>query len=181
MKSLSKIVIVLGLSALVTSCADKSSPNYQYFPDMYESVGYETYVESPAFANGKSAQMIPNGAVKRGFEPYEYPNTNEGYLLAKSNLKSPLDSLSNNSKKAAELYTIYCAICHGDKGDGQGGLVKKEKFLGVPSYADRDITEGSTFHVVTYGMNAMGSHANQLTQEERWMVSSYVMKLKSEL
>ncbi len=181
MKSLSKIVIVLGFSAFVTSCADKNSPNYQYFPDMYESVGYETYSESKAFENGKEAQLVPEGAVKRGFQPYEYPNTNEGYLAAKANLKSPLDSIAKTSDKGAQLYGIYCAICHGEKGNGQGNLVKREKFLGVPSYADREITEGSTFHVVTYGLNAMGSHANQLTQEERWMVSAYVMKLKSEL
>jgi len=61
-------------------------------------------------------------------------------------------------EKGKALYNIYCAICHGDSGDGKGNLVKKEKFLGVPSYADRDITEGSIYHVITYGMNAMGSH-----------------------
>ena len=181
MKSLSKIVIVLGLSALVTSCADKDSPNYQYYPDMYESIGYETYAESHAFANGKEAQLVPEGAVKRGFDVYEFPNTNEGYNLAKLNSKSPLDSIAKSSDKGVQLFNIYCAICHGEKGDGQGNLVKREKFLGVPSYADREITEGSVFHVVTFGLNSMGSHANQLTQEERWIVSAYVMKLKSEL
>jgi mono/diheme cytochrome c family protein len=181
MKSLSKIIIVLGLSAFVASCADKNSPNYQYFPDMYEPIGYETYGESDAFANGKEAQEVPKGAVKRGFEPYDYANTNEGYALAKANLKSPLDASKIDEAKAAELYVIYCAICHGDNGNGQGNLVKREKILGVPSYADREITEGSTYHVLTYGLNSMGSYANQLTQEERWMVSAYVMKLKSEL
>ena len=181
MKSLNKIVIVLGLSALVTSCSNTSSPNYQYFPNMYEPVGYETYGESDAFANGKEGQEIPKGAVKRGFEPYDIPNTTEGYTMARATLMSPLDSVAKNSDKGPQLYAIYCAICHGEKGDGQGNLVKREKFLGVPSYAARDISEGSVFHVVTYGLNAMGSHANQLSQEERWMVSSYVMKLKSEL
>jgi cytochrome c1 len=181
MKSLSKIVIVLGLAAFVTSCADKNSPNYQYFPDMYESIGYETYAESDAFANGKEAQEVPVGAVKRGFTPYEYANTNEGYAMAKVNSKSPLDSITRNSDKGAQLYAIYCAICHGEKGNGQGNLVKREKILGVPSYADREITEGSTYHVMTYGINSMGAYSNQLTQEERWMVATYVMKLKSEL
>jgi hypothetical protein len=38
----------------------------------------------------------------------------------------------------------------------------REKFLGVPSYKDRVITEGSIFHIVTYGINSMGSHANQV-------------------
>lgn len=181
MKSLSKIVTVLGLSVLVTSCADTNSPNYQYFPDMYQSVGYETYSESAAFANGKEAQLVPAGTIKRGFNSYDYPNTIEGYDLAKANSKSPLDSIAKNSEKGGQLYNIYCAICHGEKGDGQGLLVKREKFLGIPNYADREITEGSVYHVVTYGLNAMGSHANQMTQEERWMVSAYVMKLKSEL
>lgn len=181
MKSLSKIVTVLGFAALLSSCADTNRPNYQYFPNMYESVGYETYSESSAFANGKEGQLVPEGAVKRGFQPYEYPNTNEGYELAKANLKSPLDSISKSSDEGAQLYNIYCAICHGEGGNGQGNLVKREKFLGVPSYADREITEGSIFHVVTYGLNSMGSHANQLSQKERWMVAAYVIKLKSEL
>ena len=84
-------------------------------------------------------------------------------------------------KKAEELYVIYCAICHGNTGDGKGKLVTQGKFLGVPSYADRVINEGSINHVINYGLNSMGSYATQLNQEERWMVSAYVMKLKSEL
>jgi len=35
--------------------------------------------------------------------------------------------------------------------------------------------------VVTYGLNSMGSHANQLSQTERWLVAAYVMQLKSKL
>jgi len=181
MKSLYKIVTVFGLSVLVLSCGDSNTPASQYFPNMFQSVGYETYSESNAFANGQEAQNVPAGAVKRGFEPYDYPNTNEGYAAAKANLKSPLDSLAYDDKKAKELYDIYCAICHGENGNGQGNLVKREKILGVPSYADREITEGSIYHVLTYGLNSMGAYSNQLTQKERWMVSAYVLKLKSEL
>ena len=181
MKSLNKIIVVLGLSTLALSCADANTRASQYFPNMFESVGYETYAETDAFTNGNEAQEVPVGAVKRGFTPYDYANTNEGYALAKANLKSPLDSTKVDSAKAAELYVIYCAICHGDKGNGQGNLVKREKILGIPSYADREITEGSIYHVLTYGLNSMGAYSNQLTQEERWMVSAYVLKLKSEL
>lgn len=181
MKSLNKIVILLGLSALVTSCHDKGSPNYQYFPNMYESTGYETYSESGAFKNGKEGQLPPDGTIKRGFVPYEYPNTTAGYDAAKAGLKSPLDSTAVDYDKAGQLFNIYCAICHGDKGDGKGNLAKREKLLGIPSYKDRVITEGSIFHVQTYGLNAMGSYANQLDTHERWLVAAYVMKLKSEL
>ena len=181
MKSLYKIVAVVGLSFMATSCFDKAKPNYQFFPNMYEAVSYETYSEHNVFKGGVEAQVPAKGSIKRGFVPYEIPNTPEGYALAKASLKSPLDSLSINQDKAKELYTIYCGICHGDKGDGKGNLVVKEKFLGVPSYKDREITDGSIFHVVTYGLNSMGSHANQLSQEERWVVADYVLKLKAGL
>jgi hypothetical protein len=62
-----------------------------------------------------------------------------------------------------------------------GVLVMREKFLGVPSYKDRVITEGSIFHIVTYGINSMGSHANQVDAHERWLIADYVLKLKSKL
>lgn len=181
MKSLQKIVVVVGVTLALVSCQDKSKPNYQFFPNMYESVGYETYAESDAFKNGKVGQLPADGSIKRGFVPYEIPNTTEGYEQAKATLKSPLSADMLKPEAGKELYGIYCAVCHGDKGDGKGILVKREKFLGVPSYADRVITDGSIYHVVTYGLNSMGSHANQLTQEERWQVADYVLKLKSEL
>ena len=63
-------------------------------------------------------------------------------------------------------------------------LIKLLTILVVSQYTfgqDRVITTGSIFHVVTYGLNSMGSHANQLSKEERWQVADYVMKLKSEL
>ena len=181
MKSVYKITLLFGITILVSSCHNNAAPNYQYFPNMYESVGYETYSESDAFKNGIEAQLPAEGTVNRGFEPFEYENSTEGYELAKANLKSPLDSLSRNHEKAKELFEIYCATCHGNNGNGNGKLVEREKFLGVPSYKDRVITEGSIYHVITYGLNSMGSHANQLSPQERWLVTDYVLKLKSEL
>ena len=182
MKTIYKITILLGLSALVTSCHDNLKPNYQYMPNMYEPVSYNTYSESNAFKNGKEGQLPAEGSLNRGFEVYEYENSTAGYDLAKANLKSPIDTLSTEDMdKAKGLYEIYCAICHGNGGNGQGKLVTQGKFLGVPSYKDRVITTGSVFHVQTYGLNSMGSYANQLNAHERWLVATYVMKLKSEL
>jgi len=187
MKSLFKITFLFGLIGSFASCSDTKSPNYQFFPNMYESVGYESYAESEAFngknqLNGQTAQMPVEGSVKRGFEIYDYENTTAGYELAKANMLSPLDSISEKEAiKGKELYGIYCAICHGETGNGIGKLVEREKFLGVPSYADRVITEGSVYHVITFGLNSMGSHANQLSQHERWLVTDYVLQLKSKL
>ncbi len=185
MKSILNILTLVGASLLMTSCFDKSAPNYQLFPNMYEPVSYETYGESEVFNSptgekGKVSQIPPAGTIKQGFVPYEIPNTPEGYEASKTNV-SPLTADQIDAERGKELFTIYCAICHGEGGDGKGNLVKREKFLGVPSYKDRVITTGSVFHVATYGLNSMGSHANQLSKEERWQVADYVMKLKSEL
>ncbi|MFG4001328.1 c-type cytochrome [Flavobacterium aquidurense] len=181
MKRIYKITLLVGITILVSSCHNTSAPNYQYFPNMYESLAYETYAEAKVFKGGKEGQLPAEGSINRGFEPYDYENSTAGYELAKANLKSPLDSIERNSGKGKELFEIYCMSCHGATGNGKGKLVEREKFLGVPSYKDREITEGSIFHVETYGLNAMGSHANQLSAHERWLVADYVLKLKSQL
>ena len=148
---------------------------------MYESVGYKTYQESDAFPNGIQAQLPVEGSVPRGWQPYEYEDSNEGYESAKLNLKSPLIQNDENLKNGKKMYDIYCSVCHGSKGDGQGILMEREKFLGIPSYADRDITEGSIYHVLMHGINLMGSHAGQVNDEERWQIAQYVLKLKKDL
>lgn len=186
MKSLLKITFVFGIVVSFSSCKDNLKPNYQYMPNMYESAAYETYSESDAFNSptglkGKEGQLPAEGSIKRGFVPYEIPNTTEGYDFSKTITTSPLDGKEVDIKKAEELYGIYCAICHGETGNGMGKLVKQEKLLGVPSYKDRQVTVGSIFHVQTYGLNSMGSYANQLSQQERWMIAAYVLELKSKL
>ena len=175
------ILLFVLSSLLLVSCFDASKPNYQYFPNMYESVGYETYAESNAFTNGIEAQLPASGSVARGWAPYDYPDTNDGYEDAKANLISPLDQTDAHRAEGKELYGVYCAVCHGSKGDGQGILMTREKFLGIPSYADRDISEGSIYHVLMYGKNAMGSHAGQVNATERWQIAQHVMYLRNEL
>ncbi len=182
MKSLVKIIVV-ALVLVSFSCKKDSAPNYQYMPNMYEPVGYETYGENVLYENGMEARTPAPGSIPRGFVPFDIENSTEGYELAKATLKSPLDSTAVDLEKGKELYDIYCAICHGNKGNGQGKLVKREKILGIPSYDDagRAINEGSIYHTIYYGKNSMGSYANQLNEQERWQVVSYVLKLKADL
>ena len=181
----SLFIAFIGFVVLVMSaCQDTRQPNYQYMPNMYEPVGYETYQEVPWLTDGSEALLPADNTVPRGKKPYVFENNLEGKELSRANL-SPLDSTmqAKNLEAGAALYGIYCAICHGNKGDGQGNLVKREKILGVPSYADqgRNINVGSTYHVIYYGQNAMGSYAGQLNETERWQVAEYVMKLKEDL
>ena len=172
------------LFILLQSCwGEKGEPNYEYMPNMYEPLSYEAYSENFIYKDNLSARVPVEGTIPRGYSLYEYEDTNEGYDLAKKELANPFSFIQKDLLKAKELYTIHCGICHGAKGAGQGILVKREKILGVPSYADpgRAITSGSTYHVIYYGKNSMGSYANQLNEKERWLVTDYVMKLKSDL
>lgn len=183
MKRLFNIGLLLFSASLTVGCFNKDDRNYQYFPNMYESVGYEAYGSYEAFENGQEAKLPVEGTIPRGWKPYGYENSNEGYQLAKSELTNPLAYTEDNVNKGKELYTIYCAICHGDKGDGKGTLAQREKILGIPAYNDagRAITEGSVYHVMYYGLNTMGSYAAQTNEEERWQIDHYVMSLKRKL
>lgn len=171
------------LGFAVVSCQDKEDPNYQYMPDMYESVGYETYGEYDVFEKGQEAKLPVEESVPRGWMPYDFQNNLDGAADAKANLKNPLTYTMENHAAGKQLYTIYCAVCHGDNGAGKGILVEREKILGVPSYDDagRAITEGSVYHVMYYGLNNMGSYASQTSIEERWQIDHYVMSLKDKL
>lgn len=186
MKNIFKIAIVLIAIVSLGSCQNDNKPNYQYMPNMYESVGYEAYGDYEVFepVTGGSSAMIPaDGSIARGWMPYEIENTPEGKAFAKANLKNKVPFTEETEAKGKELYEIYCSICHGKKGDGVGYLVEREKILGVPAYNDagRAITEGSIYHVMYYGINSMGSYASQMTEEEMWMVDHYVMSLKDKL
>ncbi|MEM9678690.1 MAG: cytochrome c [Bacteroidota bacterium] len=190
MKTTLKYTIAIVMLVSFVSCQKNSRPNYQYMPNMYEPVGYEAYQEAQIkvgdteiLKNDMEALIPVKGTIPRGYSIYDYDDTNEDYELAKASLTSPLDSTQVDYERGKELYDIYCGICHGTKGNGQGKLVQREKILGVPSYDDagRAITTGSIYHVIYYGKNTMGSYANQLNEEERWQVTAYVEKLKAEL
>ncbi|MCF2875882.1 MULTISPECIES: c-type cytochrome [Tenacibaculum] len=179
MKSL-KIIIALVVVASLASCNNKRKPQVQYMPDMYVSVAYDA---NGANSPGGMVDRLPvAGTVSRnGIVAYDIPDTNEGYEKAKAELKNPLPTNEVNLEKGKELYGIYCASCHGTKGDGNGVLSQRDKFNGIPNYKDRDLTPGNIYHVIMYGKNLMGSHASQLKYKERWQIVQYVEKLRSEL
>lgn len=189
MKRLLQTCFIACAALLVVSCgndkdvAQKKGRSSQYFPNMYESVGYETYQEGHVFKGNVEAQKPVDGTVNRGWLPYDYDNSNDGYASAKANLTNPIPYTEANLTNGEALYNIYCAICHGTQGNGKGHLVTTEKILGVPSYDDagRAITQGSIYHVMYYGINNMGSYASQTSTEERWQIAHHVDALMQDL
>lgn len=166
---------VAGSAVALTSCNwDKSTPGYTYMDDMYRSPSHQTYEPG-------TAKEPVEGTVPRGYVPYTIPNSNEGYAASRANTEVPAMYAALDAESGKQLYTQFCSHCHGEKGDGNGILMQREKILGIPGYgADKlpDITPGSIYHVIMYGKNNMGSHASQLNYEERWKIIKYVWRLR---
>ncbi|OYW20811.1 MAG: hypothetical protein B7Z54_00025 [Sphingobacteriales bacterium 12-47-4] len=182
---------VIALFVLAACNNVRRDPGRVYMPDMSYSRAYETYAEmdSTQFTQKMSeagekifynAQPVA-GTVAIGEMPaYPYKNDSLGYALS-AGIPNPLAALSEGDFKEAErLYLINCGICHGSKLDGNGPLYNDGNgpYTSAPKnfmdQAMKDMKEGTMFHSVTYGKNAMGSYASQLTTKQRWMIIHYI-------
>lgn len=194
-------LLLIGVAVSLGSCSGKKrNPTIVYFPDMYYPVAYDPYMEAdfeypsrdeksnvPLFAEHRnmSALWPVEGTVSRTDEvailPWELKNTLDDYTKSKSITASPLDPANKKKdlERGEKLYGQTCAVCHGAGGDGKGSIVQSKAFSGVPTYAEREITVGSVYHVIMYGRNAMGSYASQLNAVDRWRVAEYVINLRS--
>ena len=171
------IVLVLGLTSCIRS---SKQPGRQYMPDMANAIAYEAGSPNPIFKDGKTNQLAPAGSMARG--KYIYPLSDSDYEKSASLITDPFtftkDEIEGEGKN---LFTVNCAICHGEKGDGQGYLVQINKFPPPPSYLSEpllSLAEGKRYHTLMYGKNMMGSYASQLNHRERWLVLSYVKSLQ---
>jgi hypothetical protein len=91
------------LLAGMTACGkkDDNSPGVEFMPDMYRSPSLEYYnVHTIDGDTMNSARLPVKGTVARGFIPYSYPNTPEGYEMAGVNLHNPLPSSSREKWEA---------------------------------------------------------------------------------
>lgn len=175
------------LLAGFTSCGkkDPNSPGVEFMPDMYRSPSMEVYgttVVDGDTINAMSTRLLPvKGSVARGYVPYAYPNTAEGYEMAGTSLHNPLPAANRAmyEQEGEVLYGKFCLHCHGATGAGDGKV--GAKLPGPPpayNGALKNLPEGKIFHTLTYGKGTMGSHASQLDQTERWKLVYFVQKLQ---
>lgn len=184
-------VAVIAIIVLMSSCKDHRKPGSIYMPDMAYSRTFETYSEldSLKFTNdihnkgGNKIffnEMPAPGTIKRGeLFPYTLPNDSNGYNMSAS-IVNPIEFMTGaEMSEAGRLYNINCGVCHGEKGQANGPLADKVggiANLTLDTYKAK--SEGTIFHVLTYGKGVMGSYASQLSREQRWMVVKYVRTLQ---
>jgi len=102
MKNIFKILIITFVIGALSSCNSKDSRNYEYMPNMYKSIPYDTYGEYDNFTDGNSALIPPEGTIARGYSLFEFENNTLGYELAKEELKSPLNSYTEIDLKTGK-------------------------------------------------------------------------------
>ncbi len=175
-----KIIIIALVLGCISCIRDPKQPGRWYMPDMAKSVAYDAGSSNPIFKDGKSDQLAPDGSVGRG--KYLYPLAESEYEKSATFIKDPFVFTKEEIEgEGKHLFTVNCAICHGEKGDGQGYLVQIQKFPPPPSYLTEPLLskpEGQRYHTLMYGKNMMGSYASQLDHRERWLVLNYVKSLQ---
>ena len=91
----------------------------------------------------------------------------------------PMTITKADLDRGQERYNIYCVVCHGKEGAGDGPLVPK--IPNPPAYTSsrvRTFPPGRIFHVITYGSGPMPSYASQLSVNDRWLIAAHVQTLQ---
>jgi len=150
---------------------------------------YDSIMNILRGGNKLNAIAVPvNGKV-----PYHYTDTEEERIRASKDIVgNPFPITAEGLAQGKELYDIYCGICHGEKGDGAGYLVRDANpaqgdlggvYPAAPANFMLDTfyisTNGRFYHAIMYGKNVMGGYKEKLSFEERWQVIHHIRSLQA--
>ena len=170
--------------------------------DMQDQPKAIAYRENSFFKDGTSSRPLVEGTVARGYlrenrELYfgkkaNATAQNTGTTPANANASTatypddvetfPFPITMDDMKRGQERYNIYCSVCHGMTGYGDG-IVARRGF-NKPSPASyhqdrlRQAPVGHFFDVMTNGWGAMPSYASQVSVEDRWRIIAYLRALQ---
>jgi len=93
------------------------------------------------------------------------------------NRKNPVAPSASSIAEGKKLFTIDCAMCHGQEGDGKGELAVTMK-LSPPDNRDeiamKKFTDGELFDVISNGKGAMPAEGRRADAEQMWNLVNYV-------
>ncbi|MCU1288949.1 MAG: quinol:cytochrome c oxidoreductase monoheme cytochrome subunit [Acidobacteria bacterium] len=170
--------------------------------DMQDQPRYKYYKQSDFFADGRASRDLPEGTVSRGnlrdnkafyTGKIDNPNPNaaaetttdaSGNTLVSSFpnaiAKIPVPVTKELIDRGQERYNIYCIVCHGPVGSGDGMVVRRG-YPQPPTYHDdrlRNAPDGHFFDVITNGWGKMNSYAHQVPVADRWAIVAYIRALQ---
>lgn len=141
-----------------------------YFPDR----GSFSFIQEGQDEQGNTVYSIDYSTV-------DNQKKQEDAILSGKELKNPLPITPEVLKEGKKLYATYCQVCHAQTGKGDtsvGKLLGAQNLLLLdhdPNTSELDpYPEGRFFYVITMGNRLMPGYANQLSEEQRWILIHYL-------
>lgn len=181
MYSLIGLIFIAFFLAYLVLGENREERSIEVFTEMHESKAYESFSPNPIYKNGMTLQQPVKGTVIRGMMPETFDATPEGAKLAGEELVNPFAEVDSEIlERGKKEYEIFCSVCHGLSGMGDG-IVTKKGYPPPPSILVekyKGIKDGQFYHIITYGFNNMPAYAAQITREDRWKIILYIRNLQ---
>jgi mono/diheme cytochrome c family protein len=163
------VIALLALSVLAGGCRQ----------GMVDQARVGPLAENDFFQDGSGSRPIPAHTVAQG-----RLNEDERFFTGIENDRLitafPLPVTRQLLARGRERFDIYCAVCHGRTGAGDGMIVQRG-FPRPPSLHEarlRDAPVGHFFDVITSGYGVMYSYAGRVGPEDRWAIAAYIRALQ---
>jgi cytochrome c553 len=134
---------------------------------------------SEFFTDGAGMRPPLEGTVSRregAVDPVFLTGQGEGGLVTELPVELTLELL----QRGQERYDIFCSVCHGHTGAGDGMIVSRG-FPAPTSFHDQrllDASVGYYFSAMTNGFGRMYSYASRVPAEDRWAIAGYIKALQ---
>ncbi len=175
---------VLLAALLLAGCRGTLSDKPPVHPNMNMDIQerFDPQEANPFFADGRAMRPPVPGTVARGMlkedTRFYLGRTESGAYVPQLPVPVTLELL----QRGQERYDIFCAVCHGKAGDGQGIIMTGQYgYTPAPSYHTdrlRAIEDGYFYDVIAYGIRNMPGYAQQLSVADRWAVTAYLRALQ---
>jgi mono/diheme cytochrome c family protein len=170
--------------------------------DMQDQPRYKVYKQSDFFPDRRASRDLPNGTIPRGqlrdnralytgqkdnADPNAQVQTTtdpSGNTLIASFPNAvdefPVPVTKELVDRGEERYKVFCIVCHGPVGNGDGMIVRRG-FSKPPTFNDdrlRNAPVGHFFDVITNGQGRMNSYASMVPVPDRWAIVAYIRALQ---
>ena len=174
------VLFLLSLTGCVRGCTS-SRPPIHVNPNMDWQPKVQAQEASDFFYDGSAMRQPVPGAVALD-DPIEETAADTGkdgagVFVASSPV--PVDDAL--LARGAERYTIYCAPCHTDSGNGQGILYQRGKVptADLASEKVRVMPDGQIFDTITNGFGLMQGYRWPIPAHDRWAIVAHVRGLQA--
>lgn len=175
-----RLSLVLSSLVLLTACnGGPNKTNIELITNMMDQISIKSQDWDPREGDKLQMRVPPTGAVSRGHAPYMYATDVAGAE------KQPNPFANDQSPELMTLgrhnYEIYCQVCHGATGAGDGSVAEKMavKPRNLITAEAKAYSDGRMYYAITAGKGVMGSYASQITDPKaRWAVVNYVRSLQ---